>query len=286
MPAPEVRPEFGEGGAAALVQATHEQHVDRTIDGRRHCLHRRHTAEAEPFDRKTCAAECSGALITDVQRQQAATAGVYGQPEPRRSRLFGVDADTGRRGALQVVAWCRGQLEELVWGHDQIDGAIGVRESVVDQLDLAAGQLGGLGNPAGDVAHELVAARGDEHSDCGHALLAPCDHAPRLARGSAEFAQRPPQHARLVGMVEALAQHVAHDRATADHSWQVGDEAANLVTSLQRLRSQLVDLGAHHLDAVTQFGVLGTEMVEFLGRHRGKDTPGMCTRSRSPEQRP
>jgi hypothetical protein len=26
-------------------------------------------------------------------------------------------------------------------------------------------------------------------------------------------------------------------------------------------------------------------VFEFLGRHRGKDTPRMCNRSRSPEQR-
>ena len=102
----------------------------------------------------------------------------------------------------------------------------------------------------------------------------------------AELAKRSPQHARLVGVVGGFVQHLAHDGAAADHGWQVGDELANLVAPLQRLGPQLVDLGAHDVDAVTQFGVLRTEVVEFLGRHRGKDTPGMCTRRRSPEQRP
>ena len=87
-------------------------------------------------------------------------------------------------------------------------------------------------------------------------------------------------------MIGALANHLPDDCAAADHGGQVGNQLANLIASLQRLGAQFVDLGTDRIDSSTQFGVLGTEVVEFLGRHRDKDTPEMCNRDRSPEQRP
>ena len=73
---------------------------------------------------------------------------------------------------------------------DEIDRTVGSGKTIVDQLDLAAGQRRGLGDPTGDVVHELVAALGDEHVDGGHALLTPCDQPKRFARAAADLAQR------------------------------------------------------------------------------------------------
>ena len=76
--------------------------IGRSTDGGR-CLHRRHAAEAEPLDRDALRrAERVDTLVADVERQQAATACVDGQAEPRRARLLGVDADARRCGALQL----------------------------------------------------------------------------------------------------------------------------------------------------------------------------------------
>ena len=71
----------------------------------------------------------------------------------------------------------------------------------------------------------------------------------------------------------ALAEHLADEGAAADHRGQVGDQPANLVASLQRRGPQLVDLGACALDAAVEFGVLGAQLVDFLGRHLIKIRP-------------
>ena len=249
-------------------------------------LHRGHPAEAQPLDSDAEVAKRVDTLIAHVQRQQAAPAGIDGEAEPRCARLLGVEAHARRGRALQIATRRSEQFEELVRGDHEVDRAIGRRQAILDDRHGPPGQPSRLGDPSGDLVHEPVAALGDEDVDRSHALLAPRDQPQRLARRSTELAQCPNQHTGLVGMVDALAEHRTHDAAPADDGRKVGDELANFVASLQRLRPQFVDLGTNGLDPATELGVLGTELFELLGRHRGKDTPEMCTRDRSPGQRP
>ena len=81
-----------------------------------------------------------------------------------------------------------------------------------------------------------------------------------------------------------LDEHLANDGLATDNGRQVGDQLANLVAPLQRLGPKLIDLGLDGFDPAPEFGVLRTEVVEFLGRHLIK-IRRMCEHDRSPEQR-
>ena len=169
---PEMRRKFGERRAAAIVEATHEQHVDRPIRGRRD---RRRIEGTPPRRRRSTAtpsrrsASTPWSLMSSVNSpRRHASAASRNHEVPGCSVLMQMLAAAAR---CSSVASGREQFEELVWRDDQIDRTVGAWQAVVDHLDLSAGQLSGLGNPTGDLRHELVAALGDENLYRSHALL-------------------------------------------------------------------------------------------------------------------
>src|SRR4029079_17384289 len=91
----------------------------------RGAAHRRDSSEPQAFHGDAEVMERVDAEITDVEGQQTATTGVDRQSEPRRARLFGVDADAGCRGPLQLLGRRGEQLEEPVRGDAQGDRALG-----------------------------------------------------------------------------------------------------------------------------------------------------------------
>ncbi len=132
-------------------------------------MHRGHTAESQAVGIDAGRAQRGDALITDVEREQAAPAGVDGEAEPGGARLLGVHTHAGGCRTLQRLLGRGEELEELVRGDDDVDRTIGRWQPIIDELDLPPAQCRGLGDPSGDLRHEPVAALGDEDVDRRHA---------------------------------------------------------------------------------------------------------------------
>ncbi len=79
--------------------------------------------------------------------------------------------DAELRGPVDRAIVEVGQEVELVRRHDEVGGTgvVGWRP-VGDQTSLTAGRATGLDDPLGDVGHERVALRGDEHVERSHRL--------------------------------------------------------------------------------------------------------------------
>ena len=150
---PQVRRQFGKRRAAAIVEAAHEQHVDRalrcapgfaSIDG---TPPRRRRSTATPALRS---AATPWSLMSNVNRprRQASTAS-------RNHDVPGCSVLTQTLAAAARCSTCGGAAynsKNSCGATTRLIEPSAVGQAVVDHLDGAAGQGGGLGNPAGDVA--------------------------------------------------------------------------------------------------------------------------------------
>jgi glycosyltransferase involved in cell wall biosynthesis len=76
-------------------------------------------------------------------------------------------------------------------------------------------------------------------------------------------------------VVHGVTEQFDENLTPTQHCWDVGHESADLGAALHRFGAQLIDLDLGDLDSMPKLGVLGAELFDLVGGHRGKDTPGM-----------
>ena len=194
--------------------------IGRVAVGRMH--DRRHGAQLQVARIDADRAQRVDSVRVDVERDQTSPAGIDRQVEPWRSRLLGADAHADRGGALQVGLRSIGQLEELVWRDDEVDAAAAVgQRPVVDDdalrrpVCVAASTIHeamSRMNPLPVAATNTRTSAFDPPSTWPGSSAATKHDADRLARGASQLAQRPSDHACLVGVVTDVAQHSGDQR--------------------------------------------------------------------------